>query len=411
MKKIGVLTVFFVFCMLAVCLSADYKLPPGMKGFSGMLRGKVVSKVKNGFVLKVEEVLKLWKGNKAKKPESVIGKKVLINPRWAKGDDGKWYLVKLHVNFIRKLEVGETIKIEVVNNEGHRLHILELSAEQRRLAAGKGDEREDDRKKDRDRDREEKKERKLPKKGVVVGEITQLRDLSFKLKVKDASKGCQVLEGETLNFIVRHVKRRGKWIPDTRQVKAFGQLRLGDTIRVEFYHDEHWRVKKLRIIERAGKERAEELRKKQHREEREREKEEKHEKERAREREKEKEKHAREREREKTDRREKEGREEREEREAGDRPRGWPKEGGLLGTVTGIGATTLSVKVIEASKGAGEMVGETVTFYANWVKNREGKWVPDPEQVELFHSVDLDDKVELRFYFQEHYRIRKLEKE
>jgi hypothetical protein len=106
-------------------------LPEGMKGFSGMLTGKVVEKGKNGFVLEVQAVLKVWKGNRAKNPKSAIGKKLLINVQWRKGKNGTWHPDESHLRFVRTLRIGEAIEIEVINDEGARLHILELSEAQR----------------------------------------------------------------------------------------------------------------------------------------------------------------------------------------------------------------------------------------------------------------------------------------
>jgi hypothetical protein len=419
MKKVAVLTICFVLCAAAVSLAGGYdKLPAGMKGFSGTLQGKIVSKVKSGFVLKVEKILKLWKGNEAENPKSAIGKKLLITPRWVKGDNGKWRPFARHVSFVKKVKVGERIKIEVINEEAGRLHILELSREQRKLASGedKEEEKEEHRKHDKDRDEEEEGERRdkeregkegkkkreeksdLPQKGTVIGEVIRLKDLSFKLKVGDASKGCQILEGETLQFFVQWIKKGGKLVPDPKEVKAFGRLKEGDKAKVTFYRDEHWRVKKLQILKRASKKHREELKKKQ------REAEKREKKERAR-------KEERERKEEHGQKERKHEEEEKARKHEDGRPRNWPKEGAIYGVVTSVGSTTISVKVLKAFKGARAMVGETVTFYANWIKGKQGKWIPDTEEVNLFKSLELEDKVEIRFYFEERYRVKKLEKE
>jgi hypothetical protein len=416
MRKAAVLAVCIVLCTSLVAL-ADYdKLPAGMKGFSGMLRGKVVSKEKDGFVIQVEKVLKLWKGNKAENPESAVGRKLLVLPRWVKGDDGKWRPAELHVLFIKRLEVGQTIEIEVVNDEGDLLHILELSAQQREFAKGGGDgEKEKGKEKDGPREQPakkdgeqegDKKKSDLPEKGVVVGEVVALNDLSFKLKVTEASKDCKMLEGETLHFLVQWIKKGDNWIPDPEEVKAFGKLRLGDTVKVEFYRDEHWRVKKMQVLKRAGEKHRQELEKKQ-REQEEREKKEREKKEAEQH---EKEKKDSDQEGKEGEHKEKNEAEQAKKKAEQDVPKNWPKEGSILGMVTSISSTTLSVKVLKASDNAKAMTGETVTFYVNWVKNDEGKWVPNPEEVALIKSLKLEDKVEIRFYFEEHYRIRKLEK-
>jgi hypothetical protein len=435
MKKVAVLAVCMVLCLSVVALAGYDKLPKGMKGFSGMLRGKVISKEKKGIVIKVEKILKLWKGNKAENPESAIGKKLLVMPRWVKGDDGKWHPYELHILFLKRIKVGETIDIEVINEEGDVLHILELSGKQRELAKHGGEkEKEKEREKEGDkgkdgprepREKEHEKEREkeggekesdLPKKGVVVGEVTFLKDLSFKLKVREAARNCKKLVGETLHFFVQWIKKGGKWIPDPKEVKAFGKLRLGDTVKIDFYRDEHWRVKKMQVLKRANEKHRKELQKKQHEQEQ-REKKEREKKEREHDEEKgehEKgEKHDREREEKEREHKEREKKEQEQVKKhvEKNRPKNWPKEGAIYGLVTSIGSTTLSVKVLKASDNARAMVGETVTFHVNWVKNREGKWVPDPEEVARIKALKLEDKVEIRFYFEEHYRIKKLEKD
>jgi len=73
----------------------------------------------------------LWKGNKAEHAEAAVGKTLEINPRWTKGEQGRWHPVERHVKFIKSLKVDEKIDIEAINDEGQRLHILELSEEQR----------------------------------------------------------------------------------------------------------------------------------------------------------------------------------------------------------------------------------------------------------------------------------------
>ena len=409
------MTLGFVLCTAVVAMAGGHdKIPDGMKGFSGMVRGKVVAKVDKGFVLKIEKILKLWDGNKAKNPKSAIGKKFLVGPRWVKGDNGKWHPYELHVLFIRKLEVGQNIVIEIVHQEGHKFNMLELNGEQREWAKKGHGEEEKEREKERDRERDKEgvkkpgkdreKENDLPKKGVVAGEIIYLKDTNFKLKVRDAGRGCRVLEGETMHFFVNWIKKGGKWIPDPKEVKALGKLRLGYIVKVEFYHDgEHWRIKKIQVIRKSGEKRQKELAGKQ-REMEKREKKEHEKKERE------------EKEREKKEAHEREKEEEREEEkvkkhEEGKRPKNWPAEGGILGVVTGIGSTTITVKVLKASDNAKAMVGHKVTFYVNWVKNKDGKWVPDPEEVALIKSCDLEEKVEIHFYFEEHYRIKKLSKE
>jgi flagellar biosynthesis GTPase FlhF len=122
----------------------ENNLPEGAKGFSGMLEGEVLGKVENGFILKVTKVIKVWRNNKAENAESLVGMEVVINVKWEKGQDGNWHPVEAQIRYVRSLEKGATIQIEVINDEGNRLHIGELSKEQRE----KGQEKEKDKEED-----------------------------------------------------------------------------------------------------------------------------------------------------------------------------------------------------------------------------------------------------------------------
>lgn len=114
------------------------EIPDALHGFSGRLRGEVVQVGVHGFVLRVTDVEKVWEGSKASDPQSAVGKRLLINVAWKKGDNGQWHPVETHVRYLRTLDVGNEIAIEVKNDEGDRLHILELNEDQRR-AAERGD--------------------------------------------------------------------------------------------------------------------------------------------------------------------------------------------------------------------------------------------------------------------------------
>lgn len=117
------------------------ELPDGARGFSGQVRGVVASKgVKNSFQYRVGRVIRVWKGNKAEKPEALVGRTVAVGPRWHKGEDGRWSQVPAHVAFIRRLEPGQEITLEICNSEMRHFEILELSGDQREDAEGGGEE-------------------------------------------------------------------------------------------------------------------------------------------------------------------------------------------------------------------------------------------------------------------------------
>ena len=117
---------------VAVHAHDNAQIPAGMKGFCGTLRGKVTEVHADGkaFHMDCTAVVNVWRKNTAPDPRSAVGQNLMINAQWEKRG-GAWHPVENHVRFIKTLKVGEDIDIEVVNDEGERLHILELTQAQR----------------------------------------------------------------------------------------------------------------------------------------------------------------------------------------------------------------------------------------------------------------------------------------
>ena len=140
-KLVSIAVVSAVALLAAVCdvwSEEGDALPEGVRGFSGQVRGVVVAKAENDtFTFRAANVLRVWKGNKAETPEALAGLTVRVGPRWSKGEDGKWHPAELHVAFIRKIEAGQEMTLEIRNVEGSHFAILELLAEQRQLAEAK----------------------------------------------------------------------------------------------------------------------------------------------------------------------------------------------------------------------------------------------------------------------------------
>lgn len=99
---------------------------PGWRGFRGLVRGIVRGRKERGIRLEIRGVVKVWPRNEAREPESLVGRTVDVFPRWRKGDDGKWRPIEDDVRFLRGLEEGREIEVEIVNDEGEAFHILEL---------------------------------------------------------------------------------------------------------------------------------------------------------------------------------------------------------------------------------------------------------------------------------------------
>jgi hypothetical protein len=103
--------------------SARIPLPDLAAYFAGMIRGKVVSKRNGGVVVVVEEVVKVWKPNRAENPKSLVGKKVVVDA--PKGREASI------ARFVKSLKVGEAVVLDVAHKKGESLTILELTEEQR----------------------------------------------------------------------------------------------------------------------------------------------------------------------------------------------------------------------------------------------------------------------------------------
>ncbi|MBI4569796.1 MAG: hypothetical protein HY719_15495 [Planctomycetes bacterium] len=262
-------------------------IPDGLKGFSGRLSGRVVEVQKDGlgFRLKVAKVLQVWKGNKAPKPESAVGQTLLINVPWEKGEGGKWRPVGNHVRFIRTLEPGEEVEIEVVNDEGERLHVLELSEAQRERAAAEGEEgkRETAEKPAKPEDHKEKpaapaakpesaKEGEPAKKaeqppapeptlpeglrgfvGNLRGKVVSIHPEGREFKLKVAKVGPlrrenkatkpSLAAGETLLISAAWQKGKGgAWVPHDAHARFIRGLKAGEEVEVAVRNDEGGRM-------------------------------------------------------------------------------------------------------------------------------------------------------------------------
>ena len=104
------------------------RLPDPAALFAGMIQGKVAAKLDGQIVVDVEKVTRVWKTNKAKNPESLLGQKVLVR---ASKEGGRY--AKRVAQFLDGLKVGESVTLDVAHKDkGEALTILELTEEQRK---------------------------------------------------------------------------------------------------------------------------------------------------------------------------------------------------------------------------------------------------------------------------------------
>jgi hypothetical protein len=96
-------------------------LPDAAANFAGMIVAKVVAKREGHMLVHVEKVAKTWEHSRAKDPQSLVNKRVQVNA----GEGGNI------AKFLRTVEVGELVELDVAHKRGEALTLLELTPEQR----------------------------------------------------------------------------------------------------------------------------------------------------------------------------------------------------------------------------------------------------------------------------------------
>ena len=82
-------------------------IPAELRGFQGMMSGKLLKKDKKSFLFKVEKIMKVWKGNKAENPERAIGQRLSLNLNKVSEHHGG----RIMKNY-RELKEGDQIELE-----------------------------------------------------------------------------------------------------------------------------------------------------------------------------------------------------------------------------------------------------------------------------------------------------------
>ncbi len=114
---------------------APDEIPAPAKGFAGSLEGTVISKDDTGttFILKVEKANTLAKYaqyNKAKKPDALKGKKVLIYVRWSQVKGTKTFAPgEDYLQFVKGLKIDGKTSVDVYSDAYNRLIMVEVPKE------------------------------------------------------------------------------------------------------------------------------------------------------------------------------------------------------------------------------------------------------------------------------------------
>jgi len=102
------------------------KLPAAARGFAGMIQGEVVAVKKAKLALKVAKIGQVWKHSKAKDPQSLVGVEVRVVCRQEGGKPAESL-----ARFLKTLKPGDSTELDVANQKGSLMTLLELTEEQR----------------------------------------------------------------------------------------------------------------------------------------------------------------------------------------------------------------------------------------------------------------------------------------
>ena len=107
--------------------AATLRLPEPAARFGGILQGRILARYDGKLVLAVDRVARVWRWCKAKDPQSLVGRKVLVSG--PKGDSVNALMI---ARYIDVLLVGEVVFLDVYDrSQGEFLTISELTSGQR----------------------------------------------------------------------------------------------------------------------------------------------------------------------------------------------------------------------------------------------------------------------------------------
>lgn len=100
-------------------------------GFSGQVMARVEGIVSGGVRFRVLQVSRVWKNNQAKNTEGLIQKSILVRASGSKESR------EIQTAYMSGLRVGQTVPIEIKKKQVKYWEILELNAEQKKLATNR----------------------------------------------------------------------------------------------------------------------------------------------------------------------------------------------------------------------------------------------------------------------------------
>ena len=99
---------------------AGEAIPAALKGFQGMMSGKLTKKGETMIAFKISKIMKKWKGNKAENPGAAVGETIVLTLK----DISAHHRERLMKNY-RGLKVGDDIELEAFDLGGKYLAVKE----------------------------------------------------------------------------------------------------------------------------------------------------------------------------------------------------------------------------------------------------------------------------------------------
>ena len=191
--------------------SVEDGLTPGLRGFRGMLVGRLVEKdIERGtFTITVDAVPRVWENNKAPKPKTLIGKNAK-----AGGVSGKM------LDALVVARVGETIEFGALHESGDRMRVGEVLRKVAPVKPGDYPELPDDFR---------------GFKGMVIGKVVKKDDhlLELIVEISDVKNTFDASRAKNAEAIVgRQVMLAGFW----QRKDAFQSIGVGDVIECGVDH-------------------------------------------------------------------------------------------------------------------------------------------------------------------------------
>jgi hypothetical protein len=99
---------------------ADDGIPAALEGFKGMMSGTLVKKGDGSLVFKVGKIMKVWKENKAERPETAVGETLTLSLERITAHH-KERIMKAY----QEMKAGDAIEVEAFDEGGKRLYLKE----------------------------------------------------------------------------------------------------------------------------------------------------------------------------------------------------------------------------------------------------------------------------------------------